>query len=99
MILKWQRMDKRTYIREYKQRKRTEDPEMERVFNRIHNKLSYYRKTGTLDEEFYRTHGLLTPDMITIKDSLQSIAIVLQKNGNDGTTRERLIRMIDEIIR
>jgi hypothetical protein len=37
--------------------------------------------------------------MITIRDALQSIAVVLQKNGNDGRPRERLIAMIDEIIR
>lgn len=89
---------KKTYIREYKQKKRLEDPETERTFNRIHNRLSYYRKTNTLDESFYRVHQLLTPDMITIRDALQSIAIVLQKNGNDGKPRERLIAMIDEII-
>jgi hypothetical protein len=89
---------KKTYIREYKQKKRLEDPETERVFNRIHNRLSYYRKTNTLDEKFYQVHGLLTPDMITIRDALQSIAVVLRKNGNDGQPRERLIAMIDEII-
>lgn len=89
---------KKTYIREYKARKRLEDPDTERVFNRINNKLSYYRKTNTLDEPFYRIHGQLTPDMLTIRDALKSIAIVLQKNGNDGQPRERLIAMIDELI-
>lgn len=90
--------NRKEYITNYNKSRKGEDYYV--LMKRLNNKLSYHRKHLGLtdDTEDYKEWRLLYPELITLKDTLENINLIMSNNVAYTHLKDKIHTLIDEII-
>lgn len=89
---------KREYMNAYN--KARKDDEYYVLTKRLNNKISYLRKNGrfTDSDEEYREWKILYPELVSLKETLQNIKIIMEHNEAYSHLGNKLRELIDDLI-
>lgn len=88
----------REYMRAYN--KSRKDDEYYTLMKRLHNKLSYHRRTSGLTDANpdYQAYRLLYPEFLNIREALNNIRIIMDHNMSYTDLSTKLHELIDELL-